>query len=142
MLNSFPISLGVTAAKVHGGTGTSQLTTGYTPAIQTRTAGVGNVSHACTVALDGSTATLVRLMDYTDPLNPRALLSTCPADGLGPVIVHTVVVSPGTGQIAAGAFELQGQLGGLYAVTALEVKGTGTLAAGDTFDATGTGLQA
>lgn len=134
MLNNFPISLGTTAAKLGGGSGAAQLTTSYTPAVQVRTAGIGSISHACTVGIGGSTGTYFRLMDYSDPSNPRQLLSTVPNDGLGNVVEHVVS--------SAGVFELQAQLGGPYTVTAIEVKGTGMLTSSDTFTALGTGMAA
>lgn len=140
MFNNFPINLGTTCAKFGGGSGIAQLTTSYTPAQQVKVGGLGNVNHALTVALGGSTATLIRVMDYSVPSAPRALLSTIPDDGLGPTLVHTVAAMPGAGQIAPGSYDLQVQLGGIVLVSAIEAAGTGMLTTSDTVSATGTGL--
>lgn len=114
-------NLGVVTSRNGGGSGTSLLTTGYQPGTSSNgisTRGLGAFSVKLVIVKGGATSIDVRVMDYTDPANPRVLQSRDEAtDGGATTGNHNYTADTVT--------ELTGDLRGTVEALAVEVRGTG-----------------
>lgn len=125
-------NLGVVTNRNGGGSGSTLLTTGYQPGgtsggISTR--GLGYFSVKLNLVKGGATSLDVRVMDYTDPANPRVLQSRDEAtDGGATTGVHNYTADAVT--------ELTGDLRGTVEALAVEVRGNGGINASSSVIAT------
>lgn len=99
------------------GSAPNDLTTSYTPGTVLASKGIGNVSLRCSVVLGSADSVSLRLMDYSDAANPRALAVAVPGGSLSAEYVAS----------ASGDFDLVCPLGGVVPAICVEKKGVGTL---------------